>query len=106
MSDNSDQAHDMSTDTIDATLRKDLKLFKKLARWLPKLTDKEMKKERVRMCDAFVHTCCHSLTILDRVHTVVELAGGEERAGQPNPHPGDLEEAVGGYEKTRLLRLR
>ncbi len=33
---------------------KDLKLSKKSARWLTKLTDKEMKKEQVRMCEAFV----------------------------------------------------
>ncbi len=36
---------------------------------------------------------CRFLTILDEVLTTDETAGKEERAGQPHPHLGDLEEA-------------
>ncbi len=38
---------------------------------------------------------CRFLTILDNVLTVGELAGGEDRFGQPHPHPGDLLEGAG-----------
>jgi hypothetical protein len=48
------QAHDWSTKIVHAILHKDLKLSKKSGRWLPKLADKEMKNERVRVCEAFV----------------------------------------------------
>ncbi len=41
--------HGVSTKTIHGTLHKE-----KLARWLPKLTDKEIKKERARTCKTFV----------------------------------------------------
>jgi hypothetical protein len=37
-----------------AILHQDLKLSVKSVRWLPKLMDKEMKKERVRTCEAFI----------------------------------------------------
>ncbi len=36
------------------TFNKDLKLSKKSARFLHQLKDKEMKKERVCMCEAFI----------------------------------------------------
>jgi hypothetical protein len=39
----------VSTKTIHGTLHKE-----KLARWLPKLTDKEIIKERARTCKTFV----------------------------------------------------
>ncbi len=42
------------TAMVHAILHKDMKLAKKLARWVPKLTDKKTKKERVRMCEAFI----------------------------------------------------
>jgi hypothetical protein len=35
-------------------VHKDLKLSKMSARWISKLTDNEMKKERVRTCEVFV----------------------------------------------------
>jgi hypothetical protein len=44
------------TKTIHGTLHKDLKLSNKSTRWFPELTYKEMKKERVRMCKAFIAT--------------------------------------------------
>ncbi len=47
------QAQRMSTNMVHATLHKDLKLSKKFARRLLKLTDTEMKKERARMYKAF-----------------------------------------------------
>ncbi len=47
------QAQRMSTKTVHATLHKDLKLSKKFARRLPKLTDTEMKKKRARMYKVF-----------------------------------------------------
>jgi hypothetical protein len=40
--------------TVHATLHQDQKLSKKSARLLPELTDQEMKKERVRMCESFI----------------------------------------------------
>jgi hypothetical protein len=43
----------MSTNMVHATLHKDLKLSKKFARRLPKLTDTEMKEERVKTYKAF-----------------------------------------------------
>jgi hypothetical protein len=47
--------------------------------------------------------CCHFLTTLDIVLTVVELAKGEEQADQPQSHPGNLlEGAGGGYEKSHI----
>ncbi len=48
------QTHDVLTKTIHATLRKDLLLSKKLARWVTKLPNKNMKNERVRKCKAFI----------------------------------------------------
>jgi hypothetical protein len=48
------QTHDLLTKMVQAILYKDLKLSEKLPRWLPKLTDKEMKKERVRTCKALL----------------------------------------------------
>ncbi len=39
------RAHGMSTKTIHATLQKGLNLSKKLARWVPKLLNDDMKKE-------------------------------------------------------------
>jgi hypothetical protein len=41
------------TKTVHATLHTDLKLSKTV-RWQPKLTQKEMKKEQVRMCEEHV----------------------------------------------------
>jgi hypothetical protein len=40
--------------TIHTTLHKNLQLSKKSARWPTKLLIEEMKKERVRMCEALV----------------------------------------------------
>jgi hypothetical protein len=39
------RAHGVSTKTIHTTLQKDLNLSKKLARWVPKLLNDNMKKE-------------------------------------------------------------
>jgi hypothetical protein len=39
---------------IQATLHNNLKLFKRSARWVPNLPDKEMKKEQVRVREAIV----------------------------------------------------
>jgi hypothetical protein len=39
------------------------------------------------------------MVILDKVLTVSESAGGEERAGRPHPHPGGLLEGAGGGAK-------
>jgi hypothetical protein len=38
----------LSIKPVHATLHKDLNLFKISDRWVPKLVDEEMKKERVR----------------------------------------------------------
>jgi hypothetical protein len=46
------------------------------------------------------------MTILDNVLKLSELAGGEEQAGWPHPHPGDLLEGAGGTcEKSHGSRL-
>jgi hypothetical protein len=39
---------------VHATLHKDLQRWKKSASWVTKLLDKEIKKERIRMCKAFI----------------------------------------------------
>jgi hypothetical protein len=71
------------------------------------LTDKEMKKEWVRMCKAFiVMIAVFFLTIIDNILTMGESAQGEEGADQPHPHPGSLLEEMGcGDEKSRDSRL-
>jgi hypothetical protein len=38
-------------------------------------------------------------TIFDNVLTINELARGEEQAGQPQPHPGGLQEGTGEGER-------
>jgi hypothetical protein len=48
------QVHGLSIKMVHATLHNDLKLCKKSAKWLSKLMDKEMKKERVKTCEAFI----------------------------------------------------
>ncbi len=82
------QAHHELAKMLHTIFSQDLQLYKKSASWLPKLSDKEM-KERVRTCEAFV-TIIGSLTILNNILTVGELARGEEQTGRPHPHPGGL----------------
>ncbi len=46
-------------------------LSTKLARWVPKLLNQEMKNKRVRICEAFMALVYrHSLVMLDRIVTV------------------------------------
>jgi hypothetical protein len=58
------QAHGMS-------IRPFTPLSTKLARWVPKLLNQEMKNKRVRICEAFMALVYrHSLVMLDRIVTV------------------------------------
>jgi hypothetical protein len=78
------QAHGVSTKMVHANLCKDPKLSEKFARWLSKLTRKEIKKKQAIHSDF-----CHGFfTILDNVLTGGESALGEEGADFQNPHPG------------------
>ncbi len=63
----------MSKNTIHHTLKEDLNLSKKSARWVPKLLTEEMKKERVRTKEAFlVMIRRHSKAMLENIVTMDE----------------------------------
>ncbi len=47
-------AHQVSYGTIFNILHKDLGLFKKSARWIPKLLSLEQQQARVTTCEAFI----------------------------------------------------
>jgi hypothetical protein len=69
------RAHGVSKRTINLTLRHDLNLTKKSARWVPKLLTDEMKKERVRTSELFLAMVrCHSMLLLDNIVTMDESA--------------------------------
>ncbi len=56
------QAHGVSIRTLNLTIRHELNLTKKSARWVPKLLTVDMKKERVRTSKNFLAlVCCHSM---------------------------------------------
>ncbi len=68
-------AHGVSKNTIHHTLKEDLNLSKKSARWVPKLLTEEMKKERVRASEAFlamIHP--RSMAMLENIVTMDESA--------------------------------
>jgi histone-lysine N-methyltransferase SETMAR len=68
-------AHGVSKNTIHNTLKEDLNLSKKLARWVPKLLTEEMKKERVRTSEAFLAMIRHrSKAMLENIVTMDESA--------------------------------
>jgi hypothetical protein len=63
------------TRTIHATLHEDVHLSKKSSRWVPKLLNQEIKKERVRICEAIMLLLrCHSMAMLDRIFIMDESA--------------------------------
>jgi histone-lysine N-methyltransferase SETMAR len=65
----------MSTKMIHATLHEDLNMSMKSAKWVPKLLNKEMKKEQLRTCKVLlVMFCSHSLAILNKIVTMDESA--------------------------------
>jgi [histone H3]-lysine36 N-dimethyltransferase SETMAR len=65
----------VTKNTIHRTLRKDLNLSKKSARWVPKLLTDEMKMERVRTSEALLAMVRRrSLAVLDNVVTMDESA--------------------------------
>jgi hypothetical protein len=67
------RAHGISKRTINLTLRHDLNLTKKSARWVPKLLTEEMKKERVRTSKFFLAMVRRrSLSLLDNIVTMDE----------------------------------
>ena len=58
---------------IFAILHKDLGLVKKSARWVPKFSPKEQKKERIRICCNFAATIRHeSMAFLTSIFTMDE----------------------------------
>jgi histone-lysine N-methyltransferase SETMAR len=68
-------AYGVSKRTINLTLRHDLNLTKKSARWVPKLLTEEMKKERVRTSELFLAMVRrHSMSLLDNIVTMDESA--------------------------------
>jgi hypothetical protein len=90
----------VSTKMIQATLHNDLKLFKRSARWVPNLPDKEMKKEQMRVREAIV-----AMIISVNILSVVEYVEGEEEAveyveGEEEAGWLHLTQAGGGYEKS------
>jgi hypothetical protein len=72
-----------------------------------KQRDKEMKKELVWTCEAFIANFA-GLSLPSRQCSYCWwVAEGEEHAGQPRPHPGGLLEGVGGgCKKYRIGGLR
>ncbi len=69
------QAHGVSKNTIHHTLKEDLNLSKKSARWVPKLLTDEMKKERVQTSEAFLAMVRRrSKAILENIVTMDESA--------------------------------
>jgi histone-lysine N-methyltransferase SETMAR len=69
------KAHGVSKRTINLTLRHDLNLTKKSARWVPKLLTEEMKKERVRTSELFLAMVRRrSMSLLDNIVTMDESA--------------------------------
>jgi histone-lysine N-methyltransferase SETMAR len=69
------RAHGVSKRMINLTLRHDLNLTKKSARWVSKLLTDEMKKERVRTSELFlVMIGRRSMSLLDNIVTMDELA--------------------------------
>jgi predicted kinase len=69
------RAHGVLKITINLTLRHDLNLTKKSARWVPKLLMDNMKKERVRTREKFLAMVRRrSMSILDNIGTMDESA--------------------------------
>ncbi len=69
------RAHGVSKRTINLTLRHDLNLTKKSARWVPKLLTEEMKKERVRTSELFLAMVRRrSMSLLDNIVTMDKSA--------------------------------
>ncbi len=69
------RAHGVSKRTINLTLRHDLNLTKKSARWVPKLLTEEMKKERVRTSELFLAMVRRrTMLLLDNIVTMEESA--------------------------------
>jgi hypothetical protein len=69
------QAHGVSKNTIHHTLKEDLNLSKKSARWVHKLLTDEMKKERVRTSEAFLAMVRRRFkAILENIVTMDESA--------------------------------
>ncbi len=81
-------AHGVSKNTIHNTLHQDLKLSKKLARWVPKLLTDKMKGERVRRSEAFLAMIhCRSKAIFDNIVTMDKSAVSfhtPEQSNSPN----------------------
>jgi hypothetical protein len=71
------RAHGMSTKNIHAVLSKDLNLSKKSARWVPKLFNDGMKKERVRASEGFFLAMVphHPMSTLDNIIIMYEQVG-------------------------------
>jgi hypothetical protein len=59
---------------VHATLHKDMTLFKKTTRYVPKLLNEEMKKKQMITCKVFMRGCRHSLSMLNNIGTVNETA--------------------------------
>ncbi len=68
-------AYGVSKRTINLTMRHDLNLTKKSARWVPKLLTEEMKTKRVRTSELFLAMVRrHSMSLLDNIVTMDESA--------------------------------
>jgi hypothetical protein len=67
--------HGLSIGTVHAILKEDLGLVKKSARWVPKLSSSEQKKERVDLSGDFLALLRrHSLVLLNNIVTMDESA--------------------------------
>jgi hypothetical protein len=69
-----------------------------------KLLDKEIKKERIRMCKAFIAIIAVTpWPSWDNFLTVDESAGGEELASWPHPPPGSPQRSGEGEGKRNFM---
>jgi histone-lysine N-methyltransferase SETMAR len=96
-------AYGVSRRTIHLTLKNDLNLSKKSARWVPKLLTEDMKKERVRTSEAFLAMVRRrSMAMLDNIVTMDESAVSfhtpetkqQSRQWLPKGQPGPVKAKV------------
>jgi hypothetical protein len=93
------QAHDMSAKMVHATFHKDLQLSRSRPGERSNCLQGEEEGALKNVSGNHSNDRLGFLTILDIVSTVGESAGGNERAGWPQPQLGGLPEGAGGVTK-------